>query len=318
MDSEKRTGVAQRSGWCWQVKCHESHRLLLSQPWDQTERRPDTTNRIYVHGEREAWFWAIEGSCLKNGIGTWWRSCSYTILFCDDIQNVESKFWEQLVNISFLKDHKLRIVGATTRRCASDPASPLLNNDSLISFADLRLRPDEHDDFLTKLLSEKDGFGELDDASRNMVINAVRDQCGGHVFALQVSVDKLNEYARLPQNRNSQAMISYLLSKPFLDHTDTRTWPPNTDDFSDDQRKELEDAMMEETKRVSADVLSVLLKGYFIQDTNQKMEPMTWLEIKQHISFKLSARRLYSSLFRDRAADGSKFASISDLILQSL
>jgi len=118
------------------------------------------------------------------------------ILFCDDVQNVEAKEWEKLVNQTFLKNEKLRIVGATTRRCASDPASPFLDSDALVSFNDLRLLPEEETAFLSQLLTEKDDFGKLDEESRDAVVNAVRDQCGRHVFALQVSMDKLDEYER--------------------------------------------------------------------------------------------------------------------------
>jgi len=113
-------------------------------------------------------------------------------------------------------------------------------------------------------------------------------------------------------------MISYLLSKSFLDHSYTRIWPPSTDDFSYAQRREIEEAMIDETKTVSEDILSLLLKVYFIQDSNQDIESLTWLETKQHISFKLSARRLYSSLFRDQADDGTTYTSINEVVLKSL
>ena len=63
------------------------------------------------------------------------ESHGYRILFCDDIQNVASSFWEKLVNLDFLKKNKLRIVRATTRRCASDPASPVLGTDAMVTFS---------------------------------------------------------------------------------------------------------------------------------------------------------------------------------------
>ena len=240
------------------------------------------------------------------------------LLFCDDIQNVPSSFWEKLVNNPFLKENKLRIVGATTRRCASDPASPVITSDALISFSDLRLDPKEEEQFLSLLLPDNGNFQTLDKASEEMVVAAVRDQCEGHIFALQASLRKLDSYAALPQNRNAKAMTSYLLSKEFLDHTYERIWPPNTDDFSEEQRRELEDAMMDTTKTIGADLLFLLLKVYFIQDANQKLEPMTWLQIKQSTSFKLSTRRLYSSLFQDRAPETTKYNNIQELVLKVL
>ena len=80
-----------------------------------------------------------------------------------------------------------------------------MDSDALISFNDLRLLPEEENAFLSQLLTEKDDFGRLDEESRYAVVNAVRDQCGGHIFARQVSLDKLDGYARLPQNQNCKA-----------------------------------------------------------------------------------------------------------------
>ena len=240
------------------------------------------------------------------------------LLFCDDIQNVESHFWEQLFNGRFLKDHKLRIVGATTRRCASDPACPILSTDAVISFKDLRLTPEEEKVFVAGLLDDKDDLKRLDEKSMCMVVNAVTDQCGGHVFALQVSLDKLDEFARLRKNLDAGAMISFLLSKKFLDHTYTRIWPPNCDDFSDEQRTELYDAMIDDSKQLSIDLVLLLLKVYFVQDLNQQIKSKTWAEMRQQVAFKLSSRRLYSALFQNRADDGTTFKSILDIVLASL
>ena len=213
----------------------------------------------------------------------------YRILLCDDIQNVPSSFWEGLVDSPFLAENNLRIVGATTRQCASNPASSLLSNDAVISFSELRLQSSEQNEFVSSLIRETTQLQKLDDAARSMVINAVVDQCGGHVF-----MQKLDEFAQLPQNRNSETMISYLLSKSFLDHTHTRIWPPNVDDFSAQQRKDLEDAMIDDSKLLDPTLQSLLLMVYFIQDTNQTLEARTWPQLKQEISFKLSARRLCS------------------------
>ena len=116
---------------------------------------------------------------------------------------------------------------------------------------------------------------KLDHAARSMVINAVLDQCGGHVFAILVSMQKLDEFAQLPQNRSSETLISYLLSKSFLDHTYTRIWPPYIDDFSPQQRKDLEDAMIDDSRLLGPSLQSLLLKVYFIQDTNQTLKDRT-------------------------------------------
>eukprot|EP00978_Attheya_sp_CCMP212_P014760 scaffold37795_cov55-Attheya_sp.AAC.1 len=83
-------------------------------------------------------------------------------------------------------------------------------------------------------------------------------------------------------------------------------------------RLELQNAMMNETALVSTDVQSLLLKIYFIQDTDQSIAARTWPQIKQEITFKLSARRLYSSLFSARAPDNTQVTSIRQLVEWSL
>eukprot|EP00978_Attheya_sp_CCMP212_P014762 scaffold37795_cov55-Attheya_sp.AAC.3 len=63
---------------------------------------------------------------LKDAVARmepWTQGDPFRILFCDDIQNVNSSFWEELVNTGFPRKNHLSIVGATTRRCTSDPAS---------------------------------------------------------------------------------------------------------------------------------------------------------------------------------------------------
>lgn len=255
---------------------------------------------------------------LKDAVAKlepWTNGRPFRILFCDDIQNVESSFWEALVNDGFPRKNKLSIVGATTRRCASDPASPLLQKDALITYSDLCLTRDEETQLISHVMQDKTNLSKLD---VSMVIRALTDQCGGHVFALMVSLDKLDEYAQLPKNQDTEKILSYLLSKQFLDHAYTRIWPSNTDDFTPEARRELENAMTNDAHFVSADVQSLLLKVYFIQDVNQSLVPRTWPEIKQEISFKLSARRLYSSLFSTRAPEGTQIASIAHLVELSL
>jgi hypothetical protein len=81
-----------------------------------------------------------------------------------------------------------------------------------------------------------------------------------HLCHYRVTRDKLDEFAQLPANQNAERIISYLLSKAFLDHAYTRIWPPNTDDLTAEMRLELENAMMNETALVSTDVQSLLLK----------------------------------------------------------
>eukprot|EP00978_Attheya_sp_CCMP212_P014761 scaffold37795_cov55-Attheya_sp.AAC.2 len=61
-------------------------------------------------------------------------------------------------------------------------------------------------------MEDKTNLLELDPHSREMLINAVTDQCGGHIFAIIVSLDKLDEFAQLPANQNAKRIISYLLS----------------------------------------------------------------------------------------------------------
>jgi hypothetical protein len=258
---------------------------------------------------------------LKDAVAKmkpWISGDPLRILFCDDIQNVDSSFWEKLVNAGFTRKNNLSIVGATTRRCTSDPASPLLQSDALITFSDLRLTVDEENQLISRLMMDKTHLLNLDEHSREMLINAVTDQCGGHVFAIIVSLDKLDEFAQLPANQSAERIISYLLSKAFLNHAYTRIWPPNTDDFTAETRLELENAMMDETALVSTDVQSLLLKVYFIQDTDQSIAARTWPQIKQEITFKLSARRLYSSLFSARAPEDTQVTSIRQLVERSL
>ena len=243
----------------------------------------------------------------------------YRILLCDDMQNVRSSFWEKLVNSDFLKKHKLRIVGATTRQCASDPASPLhvLGTDALLTFSDLRLSSEEVEEFLLKFLRTKHNLLRLPETDKQMVINATVDQCNGHVYAIKVSLDKLDDFAQLSSDVNAKLMISHLLSNAFLKHTYIRIWPKNVDNFSPEMRLELENAMINDTP-VSTDIQKLLLEVYFLQDSNQSIEPRLWSEVKQEVSFKLSARRLYSCLFSTRAPVGSTVSSIEDLVSRSL
>lgn len=245
------------------------------------------------------------------------ESHGYRILFCDDIQNVVSSFWEKLVNLDFLKKNKLRIVGATTRRCASDPASPMLGTDALVTFSDLRLSSEEVKEFLLKFLKTKHNVSRLAEEDKQMVINATLDQCSGHVYAIMVPLDKLDDFAQLPSNFDAKLMISHLLSNDFLKHTYTRIWPKNMDNFTPAMRLELENAMLNDTL-VSTELQSLLLKIYFLQDANQSTEPRPWSTIKQEVSFKLSARRLYSSLFVTRAPEDTAVESIEHLVSLSL
>ena len=246
------------------------------------------------------------------------ESHGYRILFCDDIQNVVSSFWEKLVNLDFLKKNKLRIVGATTRRCASDPASPVLGTDALVTFSDLRLSSEEVEEFLLKFLETKHNVSRLAEEDKQMVINATLDQCSGHVYAIMVSLDKLDDFAQLPTNFDAKLMISHLLSNDFLKHTYTRIWPENVDNFTPAMRLELENAMLNDTL-VSTELQSLLLKVYFLQDANPCIEPRRpWPMIKQEVSFKLSARRLYSSLFSTRAPADAAVESIEHLVSLSL
>jgi hypothetical protein len=82
-------------------------------------------------------------------------------------------------------------------------------------------------------------------------------------------------------------------------------------------RVELENAMLNDTL-VSTELQSLLLKVYFLQDVNQSTEPRLWSTIKQEVSFKLSARRLYSSLFSTRAPEDTAVESIEHLVSLSL
>ena len=245
------------------------------------------------------------------------ESDPHRILFCDDIQNVRSSFWEKLVNSDFFKKHKVKIVGATTRQCASDPASPVLGADALLTFSDLRLSPEEVGEFLVEFLRAKHCLSRLPKADKQMVISATVDQCSGHVYAIMASLDKLDEFAQLSSNANAKLMISHLLSNDFLKHAYTRIWPKNVDNFSPEMRRELENAMLHDTP-VSTELQTLLLNVYFLQDSNQSIEPRRWSEVKQEVSFKLSARRLYSCLFSTRAPEGTKVSSIEHLVSRAL
>ena len=65
----------------------------------------------------------------------------------------------------------------------------------------------------------------LTKTSKQMVINATVDQCSGHIYAIMVSLDKLDDFAQLPSNFDAKLMISHLLSNDFLKHTYSRIWP---------------------------------------------------------------------------------------------
>ena len=151
-----------------------------------------------------------------------------------------------------------------------------------------------------------------------MVVNAVVDQCDGHIFALMASLDKLDDFAQIPANQNSGKIISYLLSKPFLKHTYERIWPPNADDFPNEYRRLLQDAMMDEKVSVPVEVQILLMKMYFLQDVNQTMTDSTWPKLKQEITFKLAARRLYTYLFDNRGDEDYRPRSIVEMVASAL
>ena len=233
-------------------------------------------------------------------MGSWEKTDPKRILFCDDVQNISSTFWESLLNTSFFKDNHVRIVGATTRRCASDPASPIILEENVIPFAELCLDGEEEKLLFQKFLSSKTYLSSLPKEELQMVLAAVTDQCGGHVFAIIASLDKLDDFAALDQNRTASSIISHLLSKSFLEHSYTRIWPKNTDSFTSEQRTSLQLAVLNDSHKLSVGIQAMLMKIYFLQDTGQVLKERSWTEIKQEATFNLASRRLYHFLFPSR------------------
>lgn len=76
-----------------------------------------------------------------------------------------------------------------------------------------------------------------------MVLDAVTDQCGGHVFAIIASLDELDNFASIQENCAADMIISHLLSQAFLDESYTRIWPKNTDNFLEEDRTSLKNIM---------------------------------------------------------------------------
>lgn len=241
------------------------------------------------------------------------------ILFCDDVQNVDSGFWEQLVSESrFLEINHVRIVGATTRRCASDPASPILESSSVISFPELCLDEEETTALFGKFMSYKTFLSSLADEALSMVLDAVTEQCGGHVFAIIASLDQLDNFASIQGNFTAELIISHLLSQAFLNESYTRIWPKNTDNFSAEDRSSLKNAIMDDKNKVSVELQVLLMKIYFLQDTGQHLEERSWSEMKQEMTFNLASRRLYCFLFPTRGAEDYKANSLVGLVIDTL
>ena len=240
------------------------------------------------------------------------------ILFCDDVQNVDSGYWEELVSTRFLEINHVRIVGATTRRCASDPASPILESSSVVSFPELRLDEEETTALFGKFMSSKTFLSSLADEALSMVLDAVTEQCGGHVFAIIASLDQLDDFAAIRGNCTAELIISHLLSKTFLNQSYTRIWPKNTESFSVEDRSSLKDAIMDDKNKVSVELQVLLMKIYVLQDTGQDLEERSWSEMKQEMTFNLASRRLYHFLFPTRGAEDYKANSLVGLVTDTL
>ena len=242
------------------------------------------------------------------------------ILLCDDIQNVPALFWEKLhTDTEWFTKHNVRILAATTRRCSSDPASPVLSTECTINFDLLRFTEDEFDTFSALYLPYTNHIKDLPKEDLDMVLNAAREQCAGHLYAFQCTIDSLDEFCSRTENKRPDRLITLLLSKAFLDSVYTRIWIPRADNFSITERNTLQRAMVRDSEKLlSVDLQITLMRMYFLQDSSQVLFDRSWSEVKKEATFPLAARRLYSMMFDCRGDESFPVDGILDLAVKTL
>ena len=241
------------------------------------------------------------------------------ILLCDDIQNVPHSFWEKLhTEADWFTNNNVRILAATTRRCSSDPASPTFPTESTVNFEQLRFSEEEFDTYSDLYLPFKNNIGLLGEEGLESVLKAAREQCAGHLYAFQVTIDALDDMCNKSENREPGLLISMLLSRKFLDAVYTRIWLPRNDSVTITEHRFLQSAMVRESEKLSVDLQITLMKMYFLQDSNQMLVERSWSEVKKEATFPLASRRLHSLIFECRGEDNFQSKDVLDLVLQTL
>ena len=261
-------------------------------------------------------------------------------LLCDEIQNLYdigpdgTSFWGRILKepaedgSSYFTDNNVRIIAASTRRLVTNTASPIeLDRGELLGFEDIKLTPAEVDDYIGRYLDTQHSHAShlpgLTRASElngwDGVLNAVVEQCGGHVFAIRHSLEKLNEYAMTHRDAASLCadLISHLLSRTVVANF-TRIWAPGCLDVGD-SRAELIKAVLDDTVLISVPVQLQLINMFVICDRRSELSPRSWSDVKADILMPLAFRRFFAHLFPHREDLGSaSVPTIDELIVSAL